>query len=244
MSTQGLPVAEVVYPESDGQPIGENTLQVKWIVALYNGFEALFRDTPDVFVAADLFWYPVQGDPSVVTAPDVMVVFGRPKGDRGSYKQWEEGDVAPQVVFEILSPSNDYKEMQKKFRLYQQHGVEEYYVYDPDRFGLDVWVQTGSGLQLSTQPHGFTSRWLGVTFQVPGTGPMRITQPDGRPFLTYLELLAQAEADQQRATDEARKAQEERQKAEEERRKAEEERQKAERLATKLRALGVDPDAV
>jgi len=230
MNTQVLPVAEVVYPESDGQPMGENTLQVKWIVALYNGFEALFRDTPNVFVAADLFWYPVEGNPLTVTAPDVMAVFGRPKGDRGSYRQWEEGNVAPQVVFEILSPSNDYKEMQKKLRFYQQHGVEEYLVYDPDGFGLDVWARTGGALQLAAQPHGFTSRWLGVTFQVPGTGPMRITRPDGRPFQTYLELLAQAEADQQRAADEARKA--------------EEERQKAERLAAKLRALGVDPDAL
>ncbi len=32
-----------------------------------------------------------------------MVVFGRPKGDRGSYKQWLENQIAPQVVFEILS---------------------------------------------------------------------------------------------------------------------------------------------
>ena len=35
-----------------------------------------------------------------------MVVFGRPKGYRGSYRQWEEGGIAPQVVFEILSPGN------------------------------------------------------------------------------------------------------------------------------------------
>ncbi len=39
-------------------------------------------------------------------APDVMVVFGRPKGRRGSYKQWQEDNIAPQVVFAILSPSN------------------------------------------------------------------------------------------------------------------------------------------
>ena len=38
----------VVYPESDGAPLGENTLQVKWIIALMNGFEAYFRDHPEV----------------------------------------------------------------------------------------------------------------------------------------------------------------------------------------------------
>ena len=36
-----------------------------------------------------------------------MVVFGRPKGRRGSYRQWEEDNIPPQVVFEILSPGNN-----------------------------------------------------------------------------------------------------------------------------------------
>lgn len=78
----------LIYPESDGRPLGENTLQFQWIVALFNGFEGHFRDRPDVFVASDLFWYPVYGDPTTVLAPDLMVVFGRPKGHRPSYKQW------------------------------------------------------------------------------------------------------------------------------------------------------------
>jgi Uma2 family endonuclease len=46
-------------------------------------------------------------------APDVMVVFGRPKGERRSYRQWQEGNIAPQVVFEILSSGNTLKEMAK-----------------------------------------------------------------------------------------------------------------------------------
>ena len=70
------------------------------------GLDALFRDDPDVFVAGDLLWYPVEGDPKTRIAPDAMVVFGRPKGYRGSYKQWDEGGIAPQVVFEVLSPGN------------------------------------------------------------------------------------------------------------------------------------------
>jgi hypothetical protein len=34
-----------------------------------------------VVVAADNFWYPVEGEPQTVFAPDVYVVFGRPKGE-------------------------------------------------------------------------------------------------------------------------------------------------------------------
>jgi Uma2 family endonuclease len=48
----------------------------------------------------------IEGDNKTCQAPDTMVVFGRPKGDRGSYKQWQEENIPPQVVFEFLSPSN------------------------------------------------------------------------------------------------------------------------------------------
>ena len=100
------PRAGIVYPDSDGLPMAENTLQYRWIVTIVGGLEHLFADDPDVFVAGDLFWYPVEGHPEIVAAPDAMVAFGRPKGDRMSYMQWEEAGVPPQVVLEVLSPSN------------------------------------------------------------------------------------------------------------------------------------------
>src|SRR5271165_869939 len=92
---------EIEYPDCDGQPVSDNTLQFKWIVTIKEGLEALFRNNPDVFVAGDLLWYAEEGKPKIRTAPDAMVAFGRPKGYRGSYKQWVEGGIAPQVVFEV-----------------------------------------------------------------------------------------------------------------------------------------------
>ena len=86
--------------------MSDNTLQFQWIVTIKGGLDALFRHDPDVFVAGDLLWYPVEGKPKIRIGPDVLVAFGRPKGERGSYRQWEEGGIAPQVVFEILSPGN------------------------------------------------------------------------------------------------------------------------------------------
>lgn len=80
----------VDYPDSDGRPMADNTLQFEWIVTLKEGIEVLFRDDLNVFVAGDLLWYPVEGRPDLRTAPDVLVVFGRPKGYRGSYRQWVE----------------------------------------------------------------------------------------------------------------------------------------------------------
>ena len=133
------PQSPVQYPDDDGQPMSDNTLQFKWIVLIKEGLETLFRHDPNVFVAGDLLWYPEEGKPKVRQAPDVMVVIGRPKGERGSYKQWEEAGIAPQVVFEVLSPGNRFKEMLRKFQFYEKHGVEEYYIYDPDNGDLQGW---------------------------------------------------------------------------------------------------------
>ncbi len=117
------------YPDSDGQPMADNTEQYEWLVKIKENLEILFADDPTVFVAGDLRWYPVPDRRETgPIAPDVFVVFGRPKGRRGSYRQWEEDGIAPQVAFEILSPSNSAKEMQDKLDFYDRYGVEEYYV--------------------------------------------------------------------------------------------------------------------
>ena len=230
MSVDLLTPAEVVYPETDGQPMGDNTLQIRWINLLYNGFEALFPNAPDVFVASNLLWYPVEGDPLTVSAPDVMVAFGRPPGDRSSYRQWEEGGVAPQVVWEVLSPSNTVLEMQNKVAYYSRFGVEECYIYDPRRYTLDVWARDQNRLKPVKSLDTYVSRRMGVRFDLSEWEPMRVVRPDGQRFLTYLEVMEKALAGQERAFAE--------------RGIAEAERKRADALAARLRALGHDPDAL
>ncbi len=184
------PPKPVEYPESDGKPMAENTKQARWIVILFDNLLALFAEVADVFIAADLLWYPVEGEPEVCQAPDVFVAFGRPKADRGSYKQWEEGGIAPQVVFEILSPGNDPLEMADKLDWYDLHAVEEYYVYDPDRNRLAVYVRRGEVLRRVHPADGFVSPRLKIRFQL--TSPeMTVYRPDGRPFLAFDQLDAE-----------------------------------------------------
>src|SRR3954449_1925855 len=141
------PRPAIIYPDSDGQPMAENTQQYEWIVTIKGNLDILYLDRPDVFVAGDLLWYPVEGDPKICTAPDTLVAFGRPKGYRGSYKQWEVGGIAPQVVFEVLSPSNRFSELLRKFQFYEKYGVAEYYVYDPDHVTLEGWLREGDRLR-------------------------------------------------------------------------------------------------
>ncbi len=183
--------SEVVYPDSDGKPMAENTLQFEWIVTIKEGLNAVFKDDPNVFVAGDLLWYPVEGDPKTCAAPDALAAFGRPKGYRGSYKQWEEDDIAPQVVFEVLSPNNRFEEMRRKYEFYERFGVEEYYLYDPDHVVLEGWRRVGDHFQVIPELDGWISPRLGVRFELT-EGTLKLYGPDGRLFATYLELVEQA----------------------------------------------------
>ena len=193
------PQPTIEYPDDDGQPMSDNTLQFKWIVLIKECLETLFRHDPNVFVAGDLLWYPEEGNPKVRQAPDAMVVLGRPKGYRGSYKQWEEGGLAPQVVFEILSPGNRYPQMQLKFQFYEKYGVEEYYLYDPESGSLEGWLREGGRLVAIDDMSGHVSPRLGIRFE-PGEGPdsLRIFGPDGQPFFTHQQMAEHAEAEHQR----------------------------------------------
>lgn len=213
-------VARIIYPPGDGQPMADNTKQFRWIVTIQGGIDALWRNAPQVFVAGDLFWYPVEGHPEIRMAPDILVVFGRPKGDRSSYLQWEEGEIAPQVVFEIRSPSNTIAVMTRKFRFYERYSVEEYYLYDPDSGELSGWQRQGETLEEIEPMEGWVSPRLGVRFEL-DRGELQIYRPDGERFATYVELMEQREQERQRA---------------------EQERQRAERMAAQLRALGIDPE--
>lgn len=219
------------YPQSDGQPMAENTRQFRWIVFVKENLETLFADRPDVFVAGDLLWYPVEGDPTTRRAPDAMVVFGRPKGDRGSYRQWDEGGIAPQVVFEIMSPGNTFREMLTKLAFYDQYGVEEYYIYDPEpeRHELTGFTRSNDTLQPVASMDGWVSPRLGVRFARADDGTLLLFAPDGTPFRSHQELAAQRTAAEQRAA-----------RAEEQAVRAEE---RAAALAAKLRELGIEPDA-
>ncbi|MGL4881405.1 MAG: Uma2 family endonuclease [Waterburya sp.] len=219
---QSSSTPEIIYPDRDGQPMSDNTKQFRWIVTIKENIEWLFADDPNIFVAGDLLWYPVEGDNKTRVAPDALVVFGRPKGDRGSYKQWEEDNIAPQVVFEILSPGNTKAEMNRKLLFYDRFGVEECYLYDPDRNDLSGWVRNEGFLDIIEPIHQWISPRLKIRFEVTET-ELQIYRPDGKSFLTYTAIAQKAEQSEQRA-------------------KIAE--QKAAKLAEKLREMGIDPDQI
>lgn len=231
---------DIIYPESDGLPMADNTEQFDWIVIIKLGLESLFADNTNVFIAADLLWYPVEGDNKTRVAPDVMVAFGRPKGKRGSYQQWREDNITPQVVFEILSPGNTLKEMANKFQFYNRYGVEEYYLYDPDKVDLTAWLRSETGLEVIEQIKGWVSPRLGIRFEL-AEDELQIYRPDGQRFATYVEVVQQREQERQRAEQERQRAEQERQRAEQAEAMLEQERQRSQALEARLQELGIDP---
>ncbi|MDR2471927.1 MAG: Uma2 family endonuclease [Treponema sp.] len=72
-----------------------------------------------------LFYEEDESDDTVVQ-PDIVVICEEkkrgPEGCRG----------APEFTIEILSPSNSAIEMERKFELYRDAGVKEYWVVDPE----------------------------------------------------------------------------------------------------------------
>ena len=236
------------YRSRDGKPMSDNTEQFDWIVALQGALKTWYRDNPDVLVVGNLLWYPVEGDNKTRMAPDAMVVFGRPRGPRGSYIQYREEGVSPQVVFEVLSPGNRRAEMIRKREFYERYGVEEYYILNPFRDRHSGYVRDEAGnLSPIAELFGWVSPLLGIRFEV--RRELRILLPDGTSIETHTEVTIdrdvarlKAEEERRRAEAEHRRADEERRRAEEQHNRAEAERQRNERLRAQLRAAGIEPE--
>lgn len=69
-----------------------------------------------------------------VVQPDLCVICDTTKLD----KQGCNG--APELVIEILSPGNSRREMNEKFELYQEAGVQEYWLVEPAEEIVLVYV--------------------------------------------------------------------------------------------------------
>ena len=258
MSTRIDAVPETIeYPDSDGLPMAENKEHLVWIFKLFHGVEALFRHHPKVFVGSDMFWYPVKGNASIRTAPDVMVVFDRNKDMRRSYRQWEEEGIAPHVVIEFRSPGNTDQHMVELFNFYQTYDVEEYYVYDLTEHTLEGWRRSRRKLVPILRMDGHTSPRLGIRFDMSGN-ELVVRNPDGTPFLDSIQTANLLESERELAESEREKADEEKQRADKEKQRADKEKQRADKekqradlearnreaLIAKLRAMGIDPEKI
>ena len=88
--------------------------------------------------------------------------------------------------------------MDFKFLFYQQYGVEEYYIYDPDELTLQGWQRHGNSLVKILQMGGWVSPRLGIRFEWQPRTEAVLYRPNGQRFLSSVELEQRAEQAQQR----------------------------------------------
>ena len=101
-------------------------------MALFSKFEwFVFGDRPDVYVAADMFFYHERGNSRAVNTPDLMIIKDLAHAEeRRSFKRWVENRV-PSVIFEISSEYTSQDDTVVKLVLYARLGVTDYYLFDP-----------------------------------------------------------------------------------------------------------------
>ena len=69
-----------------------------------------------------------------VVQPDISIICDLEKLD-------EAGCIgAPDMIIEIVSPSNSKRDVEEKFQLYQQHGVKEYWIVFPYEKTVNVFI--------------------------------------------------------------------------------------------------------
>jgi Uma2 family endonuclease len=236
---QYLPSAEEV-PDSDDTPV-DNELQILIPILLRAILALLWAERMDWFLGINMGVYYEPDKAAIV--PDGFLSLGveryKARGKlRLSYVLWQEKDIVPQWVLEVVSktPGGEYDDKMTK---YSQIGVLYYVIYNPDygrrdkhdpfevyrlvngiyerQTGNPVWmseIELGIGCEVGTH-EGCTREWLYWYNQ------------QGDRFPTPAILIEQ-----------------EQQRAQQSEQRAEQERQRAERLAERLRQMGVNPDTL
>lgn len=187
-----------IYPESDGKPMAETDIHRALLANLVFTLENYFQQQPNIYVSGNLLVYYIEGNPAKSFAPDVFVVRGVSKGPRRIYKLWEEG-VAPQFIIELTSRRTWREDLQTKWRLYEQLGVQEYFIFDPEYDYLDeplvgYRLEAGQYADLTIKDGRVRSEVLGLELVDTGT-TLRLLDPAANELLPDAQ---EAAASQQR----------------------------------------------
>jgi Uma2 family endonuclease len=201
---------DVHYPTSDGKPMGETDAHRDQIISLIKALEYYYADDPNVYVSGNILMFYEEGNGRKHRSPDVLVALEVKKGERESYKIWEEGK-APDVVFEITSKSTRTEDLGEKKGLYALLGVREYVIFDLLNEYLEPGLQLYrlQGDQYSSVTEKLVLETLGLELLVQD-GALRLRDGSGDVLLTPEERVEEqtrlADEQTRRAEEEARRA--------------------------------------
>lgn len=180
---------EIHYPESDGKPMAETDVHREQMNYLIETLKVHFQSRTDVYVSGNIMFYYEEGNPRKVFSPDVLVCFGVSGEDRRTYKLWEEKQF-PQVVFEISSRGTWGDDLNRKWFLFQQFGVKEYYIFDPEYDYLPepliaYRLKRGELKQVPIKNSRIFSEEIGLEIVDTGKG-LRLYNPETKQFMRTL----------------------------------------------------------
>jgi Uma2 family endonuclease len=206
MTTSDVRLQSAIYPESDGEPVGETDDHRDLMFELIFALKNLLSQTV-AYVAGNLFIYYEEGRPESVVAPDVFVIFGVPQRNRRTYKTWEHDGKCPDLAIELTSSKTRYEDLGNKRVLYAELGVQEYYIFDPLGDYLDPRLrgyQLIDGELLPLPGPRFFSRLLNVELRAVGDALRFYEMGSDTPLPTPAEerearLAAEAEIERLRA---------------------------------------------
>jgi Uma2 family endonuclease len=216
-----LPTAEEL-PDSDDTPV-DNELQELAPTILKAVLAYLWKDRTDWFFGIDMGIYYNPDEPPIV--PDGFLSIGvesvKSENLRSSYVLWEEQGILPQLVLEVVSKKYR-REYSGKKDFYEQLGILYYVVYNPLRRrkpSLEVYkLIQGHYLPVIGNPVWLPELSLGIGKE------RQIYQGREREWMFWYDqqghryLLPEELLEREKA--------------------------KSQQLADRLRALGIDPDAV
>lgn len=228
--------ASIFYPSSDGEPVAETYLHFYALLVTLEVLKQYLKGR-QATVLGNQFLYYAQGLPRLRVAPDVMVIFDVAPGGRDNYKIWEEQQV-PTVIFELTSKSTREQDQSFKKTLYEQLGVQEYWLFDPKGEWIAEQLRgyrlTGETYQPITDSR---SEPLKLRLQVENALIGFYREDTGEKLLMPEELLEALQQERQALQQERQARQQEQQ----ERQQAE---AQIEKLKARLQELGVDPDTI
>jgi Uma2 family endonuclease len=208
--------------------MGESAAQSNLILYLLNVLRWLYR-ADGWFVVSNLNIYRLRRRHEYPLAPDVAVFKGVTVANPGartlrSWRLYEPGRPAPQVVFELASEETWRDDLDEKPAKYAELGVQEYYAYEPNDPPYwpaaqgrlrGWWLVQGAMVEQTPDARGWLWSAELASWLAPDGALLRLHDRDGHLRLT--------EGEAERVAKEA-------------------ERVAKEAAWAKLRELGIDPD--
>jgi Uma2 family endonuclease len=235
----------VIFPQgefwSDEPPL-ESDRHREQIELLIRLLKAYWQQRDNFYVTGNLtiYYSPEQKKSEEFRGPDFFVALDAEKRERRSWVVWQEGGKYPNVIIEFLSDSTAAVDRGLKKQIYQDtFRTPDYFWFHPDTLEFKGFhLVDGAYQELTPTPEGWLWSQQLQLYLVIYNQQLRFFTPEKA--LVLLPEEAASEQLQQRSEQLQQISQRLQQTAQQ----LEQERRRAERLATQLRAAGLDPDQV